>query len=247
MDATTRVRTDLETRRKMRRFTKFLNRHTDTLTARYGSSASADMRHQMLQEYRPLIPQVPYVGGRRNRYTPSLALAAWALAIHRVLLRHGGSVGEAGEILHNYPVSRVHSIPAPLRARMLGPRRARAEKQANWTQQRRYAADWFNEIVEGDGRTFDWGIDITECGLVKFLHAQGADELTPYLCDLDYVTSEAAGVGLTRTQTLALGCDRCDFRFRIPGETTAAWPPTFNERYCGRAQSQTAERSGASE
>jgi hypothetical protein len=116
---------------------------------------------------------------------------------------------------------------------MLRPRRSRAEKQARWTQQRRYAGDWLNEIVDGDGRTFDWGIDITECGLVTFLHAQGADDLTPYLCDLDYVMAEAAGVGLTRTKTLAWGCDRCDFRWKIPGETIATWPPTFGERRCG--------------
>jgi len=129
---------------------------------------------------------------------------------------------------------------------MLRPRRKRAEKQAKWTQQRRYADDWFNEIVEGDGRTFGWGIDITECGLVKFLHAQGADELAPYLCDLDYVMAEAAGVGLTRTKTLAWGCDSCDFRWTIPGATIATWPPAFVEQRCGLAGNQTPDQAVAS-
>jgi hypothetical protein len=117
---------------------------------------------------------------------------------------------------------------------MLRPRRARAEKQARWTQERRYAADWLIEIVDGDGEDFDWGIDITECGLVKYLDAQGAGELTPYLCDLDYVMAQAADVGLRRTKTLAWGCDGCDFRWEIPGTTTASWPPAFGERRCGR-------------
>ena len=234
MDATPRMRIDLPTQWKVRRFKRFLSRHTDTLNTRFGESEATEMRREMLAAYRPIIPQVPYVGGRRNRYTPALAMSAWALAMYRVLLRHGGSVQDAGEILHNYAKSSYQRIPRPLRIWMLRPRRSRAEKQVKWTQQRRYAGDWYNEIVEGDGRTFDWGIDITECGVVKFFHGQGADELTPYLCDLDYVGAQAAGVGLTRTKTLAWGCDSCDFRWKIPGDTIATWPPTFGEQRCGR-------------
>lgn len=241
MDATTRMRIDLSTPWKLRRFERVLNRHTDTLTKRFGAPEADAMRQEMLAEYRLIIPQVPYVGGRRNRYTPGLAASAWALAMYRVLLRHGGSVQDAGEVLHNYAKTSYERIPGPLRTRMLRPLRKRAQKQARWTQQRRYAGDWLNEIVEGDGRTFDWGIDITECGIVKFLHAQGADELTPYLCDLDYVMAEAADVGLTRTKTLAWGCDSCDFRWTIPGDTKAAWPPTFVEQRCGRATNKTSK------
>ncbi|HEY3546833.1 MAG TPA: L-2-amino-thiazoline-4-carboxylic acid hydrolase [Propionicimonas sp.] len=245
MNATTEMRMDLATQWKVRRFKKVLGRHTESLNSRFGASEADAIRREMLAEYGPIIPQVPYVGGRRNRYTPGLAMSAWALAIYRVLLRHGGTVQDAGEILHNYAKSTYQRIPRSLRARMLRPRKARAEKQAKWTQQRRYPGDWLNAIVEGDGRTFDWGIDITECGMVKFFHAQGADELTPYMCDLDYVMAEAAGVGLTRTKTLAWGCDSCDFRWRIPGDTIATWPPTFSEQRCGMARSETTDQGAA--
>ncbi len=230
MSATTRERTDPETQRKMRRFDKFLNGQSDTLTAWFGAADVPGIRQEMDHEYLSIIPEVPYVGGRHNRYTPSLELAGWALAVYRVLQRHGGSVERVGRLLHDYAKSTYQRIPKPVRVRMLRPRRARAEKQARWTQERRYAADWLIEIVDGDGRSFDWGVDISECGLVKFLDGQGAAELTPYLCDLDYVMAEAAGVGLTRTKTLAWGCDRCDFRWQIPGTTTAPWPPSLAER-----------------
>lgn len=59
---------------------------------------------------------------------------------------------------------------------------------------------------------------------MKYLHAQGADELTPYLCDWDYIMAETVGVQLRRTKTLAWGCDRCDFRMTKNGTTTAPWP-----------------------
>jgi len=54
--------------------------------------------------------------------------------------------------------------------------------------------------------------------------------------------AEVAGVGLTRTKTLAWGCDSCDVRWTIPGDTIAAWPPTFCEQRCGMARSQTTEQ-----
>lgn len=229
---------DIGTRWKMRRFKRFSDRNAGSLTERFGASEVALMRREMLDEYGSLIPRVPYVGGRRNRWSSNLTLSAWALAVYRVVLRHGGEAQDAGRVVYDCARGMVARVPRPLRARMLRPRRARAERQARWTQQRRYPGDWVCEVVDGAGQPFDVGMDITECGIVKFLHAQGADELTPYLCHLDYVVAEASGVRLTRTKTLAWGCDRCDFRMTIPGKTTATWPPEFAERNCGRPAPQ---------
>lgn len=79
--------------------------------------------------------------------------------------------------------------------------------------------------VEGDGQTFDWGADYIECGIVKFIHSQGADELTPWLCRVDYATFGALGIGFKRTMTLAEGYEKCDFRFKKGFETPSGWPP----------------------
>jgi hypothetical protein len=108
-------------------------------------------------------------------------------------------------------------------------------KAAHLSQARRYPDDWVMEIVDNAGQDFDFGMDVTECGDVKFLRAQGAGELCPYICDLDYVLFESLGAGLQRTKTLAWGCDRCDFRISKNGDTTAPWPPRFVERTCGHA------------
>jgi hypothetical protein len=100
-----------------------------------------------------------------------------------------------------------------------GLRRRRLEKAARDSQERRYPADWVFEIVPGDGQSFDYGKDVTECGIVKYLDAQGADELAPYLCEWDYIMAETLGIQLRRTKTLAWGCDRCDFRMTRDGTT----------------------------
>lgn len=236
------VQSDIGTRRKVRRFERMLERSADSLEQRFGSAEWDAMRQEMLDEYRSLIPGVPYIGGRHNRWNSNMTAAPWMLAVHRVVLRHGGTTQEAGKVAYDYArgVARlVARLPGPLRARLMGPRRAKAEKQARWTQQRRYPGDWVSEVVDGTGQPFDFGVDVTECAIVKYMHAHDADALTPYLCHLDYVLAEATGAGLTRTKTLAWGCDRCDFRWKIPGRTTATWPPEFPERTCGGTSAAT--------
>ena len=47
-------------------------------------------------------------------------------------------------------------------------------------------------------------------------------ELAPYVCAVDKVASEMLGWGLSRTMTLAEGCERCDFRFKKGGMTYVA-------------------------
>jgi len=69
------------------------------------------------------------------------------------------------------------------------------------------------DIIEGDGQTFEFGVDYTECGIVKYLTQQAAAELAPYLCWLDYPMCSAMKVKLVRTETIAQGCERCNFRF----------------------------------
>ena len=80
------------------------------------------------------------------------------------------------------------------------------------SQQRRYPEDWVFEVVEGNGQGFAFGVDYTECGIVKYLAREGAPELAPYLCWIDYPQFAAMHLRLDRTETLAQGGQRCDFR-----------------------------------
>ncbi len=230
-----------QTEKLVGKFDRLLKRSGGALVDRFGEQTAAVMREEMLDEYRRLIPEVPYIGGRRNIHSDALALASRALATYRVVVRHGGSLEDAGELLHRMVKAEMERIPKVLRhwigrQRFGRLRRRKLEKAARRSQARRYPGDWVFERIDGDGETFDFGIDYTECGIVKYLHAQGADELCPYGCDLDYVMFEAIGIGLRRTKTLAWGCDRCDFRLSKHGVTSAPWPPEFVERTCGQLQ-----------
>jgi len=147
------------------RFERFLNHNTDTLTNRFGATEAIGMREEMLAEYRALLPQVPDIGGRRNPLTPALGMSAWAVAVYRVVMRHGGHAQDAGDVLHGYLQTMVGRIPRQLRFQVLGHHRARVEKMARRSQQRRYPDDWVGQSVDGTGQPFDFGIDWTECGV----------------------------------------------------------------------------------
>ena len=218
-----------------------LDRVADELIARFGDETAVAMRAEILEEYRRLIPGVPYLGGWRDGHSSNLTLTSRALALHRVVLRHDGTVEDSGWLLRRMMETDMQRIPRLLRHGYGGFRftrlgKWREEAAARKSQAREYPGDWVYERFDGDGKTFDFGVDNTECGNVKYLNTHDADELCPYICDLEYVVARNMGIGVKRTKTLAWGCDRCDFRFSKHGETAAPWPPEFAERSCGDPQ-----------
>jgi hypothetical protein len=203
----------------------------EIMAARYEADFVAAVTRESLVEFERLIPELPYIGGDQNPLTGNLVFSASALAFYRVMKRHGKSVEEIGELLYRIMEAWIRRYPRFIRHLMgcaymskLSQRRSR--RRAPLSQERRYAGDWVFEHVDGDGETFDWGRDYIGCGIVKFLHSQGADELTPYLCLTDYALFGAMGIELQRTMTLAEGDEKCDFRFRN-GESSSGWPPPW--------------------
>jgi hypothetical protein len=242
-EATTRDVSGRQMEKLVGKFDRLWKRSGDVIVDRFGEETAAVMRGDILDEYRRLLPEVPYIGGWRDSHSGHLMFTARALALHRVVIRHGGSVEDTGWLLHRMMENEMERIPRVVRH---GMGRFRFTRLGKWweeagarkSQARRYPGDWVFERIDGDGETFDFGRDTTECGNVKYLHAQEADELTPYLCDLDYVNIKAMGYGLQRTKTLAWGCDRCDFRYSKHGVTSAPWPPEFVERNCGQPHTE---------
>jgi len=71
--------------------------------------------------------------------------------------------------------------------------------------------------------------DIWSLATHLFLRSQVVSELAPYLCLTDDALFGVLGIELTRTQRLANGGERCDFRFKWGGEMSSGWPPPWLE------------------
>jgi hypothetical protein len=202
-----------------------LGEHTrEILTASHGEEFSHALGAEARREFESLIPDIPYIGGDENELTDELIQATIGLAFYRAMKKRGKSVEETGEVLYQTVEAMAASYPRLLtRAigfyQMSGLGQRPMRRAALRSQERVHPEDWVFHFVEGEGEEFDWGIDFTECGIVKFFRAQGAGELAPYMCLADYPLSEAFGTGLIRNTTIAGGGERCDFRFKRGRET----------------------------
>jgi hypothetical protein len=183
------------------------------------------------REFEALIPQLPYIGGKQP-FTEFIVFTGMLLAVYRVSQAHGKTVEETGELV--YEIGRAFIKPSPaFLTRFFGGMNfsrfylRRLRKRAAESHLRQYPDDYVYNFVEGDGKTFDYGVDYLECASCKFLAKQGASELAPYLCPVDILYSDALGWGLMRTQTLAEGAPKCDFRFKKGGKTKVAVPASL--------------------
>jgi hypothetical protein len=212
-------------------FDRMVRRVREVLVSPYVEEQTDALIGEVRREYKALLPQLPYVGGKQP-YTQFVIGTAWSLAFYRVLSAQGKTIEAVGRLIYEMDWAYLQAYPRFLR-RLFGAttfsRRhiRRLRKGAALLQERRYPGNYVFTFVEGDGETFDYGVDYTECAVCTFLQAQGAPELAPYLCAADAVYSELLGWGLTRTQTLAEGADRCDFRFTKGGPTRVALPASL--------------------
>jgi hypothetical protein len=202
------------------------------MTARYGAETAVSIIAGSTTEFEQLIPQIPYIGGKENSLTDTMIQISSLLALYRVLKRHGRSVAEIGELTYEMAQAWVDRYPKFVRHLigrfyMSGFNRRRQQEKALISQEHEHPENFVTEFVAGDGDSFDWGINYLECGIVKFFARQGAEDLTPYMCQIDYLLFPAMGIGLQRTGTIGQGCTHCDFRFKTGGQTPPAWPPPF--------------------
>jgi hypothetical protein len=198
---------------------KLIGIGAELMRERYGAELTDIFITGAREEFETLIPQIPYIGGKENSLTDTLIQMTSLLALYRVMKAHDKSVDEIGTLVHQMGQKWIDQYPTFAR-RMIGKLlmsqfwRNRQQKKALISQQREHEGNFVFEVVAGDGQNYEWGINYVECGVVKFFHAQAADEFTPYMCIIDHLLFPAAGIELIREGTIANGCTHCDFRFQ---------------------------------
>ena len=191
----------------------------DSLVARYSSEFARTLHREVRQEYEKLIPEIPYIKGLRAKpLNTFLLITAQELAVYKAMKKQGKPPAEAWELCHQALRLRVEKIPRWKRwllrhlmfsslVRKIMARRARQQQKVCF-------GDFEVEYVIGSGEDFELGVNYLHCGNQRFVLKHGGEEFAPYICMSDIALSDAMGWGLIRTQTLADGCDYCDFRFK---------------------------------
>ncbi|NCF67683.1 MAG: methyltransferase domain-containing protein [Chloroflexi bacterium] len=214
----------------LREYDGAMRRVRPMLIQKYGNPFVKELEPAARGEFRLLIPQLPYIGGKKNPLTFNLVSTAWFLALYRALQEQGKDGDELGLLVLDLYQAWMDSFPAWY-LRLRGWWAFSAITMRQWarrselSQEQRYPGNWVFSFVPKNGH--DFGVDYTECGIHKFCQEQNTKELMPYLCSVDFIMSERMGLGLERTMTLAEGSPRCDFRFKHRRPTV--WPLGLQE------------------
>ena len=212
----------------------------EVLTRHFDESRVNSWLVQARKGYDSLIPQLPYIGGKENEFTRYLMYPSGIMPTVRILRDEGVPIRKIGQMIFEISTEYYNAIH-PLvkwyvRSTYFGEeKKAHMKAAAHKSQLRQYPGDWVFDFMEGDAKTFEYGLDMTECGLVKFWSVQGLEEFTPYLCLTDWALWRAIGIKAARTQTIANGATHCDFRYIRKGKDgPPGWPADSNPEWTGR-------------
>jgi len=191
---------------------------TESLIARYDDKLANLLLREARWEYEKLIPEIPHIEGWRARMLNSfLLITAQELAVYKAIKREGKPPEEAWELCHKALRLRVAEIPRWKRwllkqfmfSTLVKKVMARRSKQPPTC-----FGDFEVEYLISEEGDFDVGVNYLQCGNYRFAVKHGGEAFGPYICMSDIALSDAMGWGLMRTQTLADGCDYCDFRMK---------------------------------
>ena len=208
----------------MRQFNAALTIVNNILSDYFGEAKFKELSTKTREDFEQLLPQIPYVGGKDNHLTDTLISATILLPLLRIFEKEGLDFNEIGKLTYNLYEAFYTVIPPTVD--MFSEETINQMKEsAKISKLRKYPDDWVYDFVEGDGETFTWGIDFSECAVYKFYKSQGLEHLMPIMCIADFEDARVHGYGLTRTQNIGNGAPICDFRFNKEGTTPRAWPP----------------------
>ena len=215
------------------------------LSSALGPDTAARVVARADAEYPAIAAQIPLTrAGARDL----LKTSAYTIALHRSLVETGIDPDEANSLISDAVFAAI--LPARTTIYRLAALRHRDPlERARWgagvTRRFYYTGpDWvMNDVDVDEG----FGFDVTRCVIAEFYQAFGMSELCQRaICDQDLRSASHHGVVLERSQTLAAGGDRCDFRYRPPeshraaGDGQAGWLSTvrpWKSRHRSRSQS----------
>jgi hypothetical protein len=213
----------------LRRFDKFSHRVRKSLTEQYDADFARRVVEETRLEFERILPELPYIGGIKNFYTPIIIVNGWIISLYRVMKSHGKTVEEVVKIYCAVADDYFKSFPHVLlrlggRLAFVGIVQAIMKRQAAQSQKRLYPDDSVYTVVVGSGDDFDWGLEFSECAVIKLYEAQGAEELEPYCNFFDVIASRYMGMGIDADSTIGLGCETCTLVYK-KGRATKIPPP----------------------
>ena len=188
------------------------------VVAKYGKDSGRQLMDQVKAEYENLLSEVPYVG-EIDIMKRQMLLTVIFTAFYRVL-KDQEKIEDIWVLCNNFNKETLMGMPGLVRwllkkSTFSNRMKNSFKKLADEHKENNLADQW--DYVEGDGKTFDYGMNMTKCAKLIFLQKIGAEEFAPYVCLIDKNFAQSCNYGLKRTMVLAEGAVHCDFRLSKNG------------------------------
>ncbi len=205
-------------RRQVQRALRFAQ---PLLAAELGQDTASEVEQRTLREYAQVARTVPRL--RTSMSQMMLRVAVDSLVLYRSLppgLASDRKLALMSRYVANWTDGQFSSV---LSRWIYGHRLSHLllRRWWFWTANRADDPDGWRFRFIKDGPGLFYGVDITRCGIVRFLAAQGAPELGPVMCQADYQIARYLPPRVTfrRTQVIAEGAPFCDFRYLTPSKS----------------------------
>ena len=218
-------------------FLEFTERILPIITKATSVKLAGEICAEARVEFEIMLPSLPFIGGDQSEGTKWILLAAAWVSFSRPLSKTGKNTTEIGRILYDQYADQLSTV-AEEEYQKRGLVRfsdATISGIKAWTEsgEKRFEKDFVMTFVDGADQEFDYGLDYHFCPCNDFFQEQGAGELAPYFCQVDFPEHKLMGTGLVRHKTLAQGDEICDFRFKKGREIHQDWSteiPKFQKK-----------------
>lgn len=169
-------------------------------------------KKRVSREYKAIVERTQSVGKmNENMFVMTMYAGAFLIALYK----------EAdGKLTDEKLKELIHTVSyAPLMVKAKQGKSAFTEKeietrtkQSEWSRAHidEYPMNWFYYFETVPGKD-EYYITHKQCGICKLTKQEHCEEITKYLCMIDYYTFEMQGAVLDRTKTLGYGDDECNF------------------------------------
>jgi hypothetical protein len=179
---------------------------------------------QVEGHYFNIRPDVAFAAHSANPIDRRLDVSAYFLALMKTLHEQGESfetikkvcIGIAADYVRpkNQFQKFLKKLPVKLLGTWAGTQILKAfEKRVS---SRENPEGFVARIITDKDETYGlgYGVDILECGICKLYKKHNYEKFVPILCEVDKITTAQAGLVMIRNGTIALGAEKCDFRYR---------------------------------
>ncbi len=188
------------------------------LEAELGPEQTLATLAELPSELERLLVLMPDPGWRASQMRSFSLGGAIYIAIYLVLHRCGKTAAQVWQICEQATRNRFARMPALSQKVMSWALFSTLWKllTASLAGRSQHAAvgGWQLAYLPKQPGQFDYGVTYHRCAIHQLALDAGASEFAPFICQADIVGSDVLGWGLQRTETLAQGGNRCDFRFR---------------------------------